>query len=112
MSCSWHQGTEGPSRLEVKANFWYDQLLALRDAGVDAIQPGIESLNDDVLLLMRKGCTALQEPSPAPVGRRALSGLDGVEPANSLYRGEPPEAYARMAELDPARRPPHAANVL
>ena len=45
---------------EVKANLRRDQVRLLARAGIDHIQPGIESLSDDVLTLMRKGTTALQ----------------------------------------------------
>jgi ribosomal peptide maturation radical SAM protein 1 len=45
---------------ETKANLTRDQVRLLRDAGVRAIQPGIESLSTHVLSLMRKGTTALQ----------------------------------------------------
>jgi ribosomal peptide maturation radical SAM protein 1 len=51
-----------PIRLfyEVKANLTRKHLQILADAGVHRIQPGIESLSDHVLKLMRKGTTALQ----------------------------------------------------
>jgi ribosomal peptide maturation radical SAM protein 1 len=45
---------------EVKANLRKDQLLLLREAGIREIQPGIESLSDNVLRIMRKGVSALQ----------------------------------------------------
>jgi len=45
---------------ETKANLKRDQVALLRDAGVVSIQPGIESLSDHQLRLMRKGVTALQ----------------------------------------------------
>jgi ribosomal peptide maturation radical SAM protein 1 len=45
---------------ETKANLKKDQVRQLRDAGVTSIQPGIESFSDNVLTLMRKGVTALQ----------------------------------------------------
>jgi ribosomal peptide maturation radical SAM protein 1 len=45
---------------EVKANLNREQVRLLRDAGVLAIQPGIESLSTHVLSLMRKGTTTLQ----------------------------------------------------
>jgi ribosomal peptide maturation radical SAM protein 1 len=45
---------------EVKANLTRAQVQLLRDAGVHRIQPGIESLSDHVLRLMRKGTTALR----------------------------------------------------
>jgi ribosomal peptide maturation radical SAM protein 1 len=40
---------------EVKANLRPDQLRSIRAAGITAIQPGIESLSNHVLSLMRKG---------------------------------------------------------
>jgi ribosomal peptide maturation radical SAM protein 1 len=45
---------------EVKANLSRRHLKALAAAGVHRIQPGIESMSDHVLTLMRKGTTALQ----------------------------------------------------
>jgi hypothetical protein len=47
---------------EVKSNLKRDQVELLRDAGVLALQPGIESLNSHVLRLMRKGVTAILLP--------------------------------------------------
>ncbi|MFB9246840.1 RiPP maturation radical SAM C-methyltransferase [Sphaerisporangium melleum] len=44
---------------EVKANLTREQLAVLRRAGIQRIQPGIESLNSHVLELMRKGSTKL-----------------------------------------------------
>jgi ribosomal peptide maturation radical SAM protein 1 len=45
---------------ETKANLRRDQVRLLREAGVECIQPGIESLSTHVLQLMRKGVTAIQ----------------------------------------------------
>jgi ribosomal peptide maturation radical SAM protein 1 len=45
---------------EVKANLSADQVALLAAAGVRTIQPGLESMSDHVLKLMRKGTTALQ----------------------------------------------------
>lgn len=45
---------------EVKSNLNEHQVDLLRAAGVRYIQPGIESLNTQVLKLMRKGVTAMQ----------------------------------------------------
>lgn len=45
---------------ETKANLKKQQIEAYRLAGLTAIQPGIESLSTDVLRLMRKGVSALQ----------------------------------------------------
>jgi ribosomal peptide maturation radical SAM protein 1 len=45
---------------ELKANVTRKQVARLRAAGVNRVQPGIESLSSSVLRLMQKGCTALQ----------------------------------------------------
>jgi ribosomal peptide maturation radical SAM protein 1 len=45
---------------EIKSNLTKGDVRALRDAGVRHIQPGIESLSDHVLGLMKKGVTAIQ----------------------------------------------------
>ncbi|AEV84653.1 radical SAM protein [Actinoplanes sp. SE50] len=45
---------------EIKANLRYDQLKVLADAGVVCVQPGVESLNTNVLKLMDKGVTGCQ----------------------------------------------------
>jgi ribosomal peptide maturation radical SAM protein 1 len=45
---------------EIKANLTDTQVRQLRDAGVTHVQPGVESLSDHVLGLMRKGTTALR----------------------------------------------------
>lgn len=47
-------------RFEVKANLKPEQLQAFADAGVLEVQPGIESLHDDILALIKKGVTAAQ----------------------------------------------------
>ena len=45
---------------EIKSNASETQLRTLAEGGVTYVQPGIESLDDDILKLMRKGVTALQ----------------------------------------------------
>lgn len=45
---------------EVKANLSQEQVALLAAAGVHRIQPGLESMSDRVLKLMRKGTTMLQ----------------------------------------------------
>ncbi len=45
---------------EVKANMKRAQIRAMIDAGIEAVQPGIESLSSHHLRLMGKGVTALQ----------------------------------------------------
>jgi ribosomal peptide maturation radical SAM protein 1 len=84
---------------EVKANLRYDQLAVLRAGGVRAIQPGIESFSNQVLQLMRKGCTGLQniqllrwcEELDVQVGWNLLAG----------FPGESPSEYDRMEVLLP-----------
>lgn len=45
---------------ETKSNLTKDQVKLLHDAGVNTIQPGIESFNHRVLKLLRKGVSPLQ----------------------------------------------------
>src|SRR5258706_159423 len=84
---------------ETKANLRKEQVFQFRDSGVLAIQPGIESLSTDILKLMRKGVTMLQniqllkwcaEFMIAPYWN-VLAG----------FAGEDPDEYARQAELVP-----------
>jgi ribosomal peptide maturation radical SAM protein 1 len=84
---------------ETKANLKRDQIRVLRDAGVLEIQPGIESLSDGVLKLMRKGVSALQNVQLLKWCKEL-----GVAPLWNIlwgFPGESPEDYARMAALVP-----------
>mmetsp|Transcript_23190 Transcript_23190/g.39733 ORF Transcript_23190/g.39733 Transcript_23190/m.39733 type:complete len:665 (+) Transcript_23190:132-2126(+) len=45
---------------DVKANLKRSQIKALKRAGIDEVQPGIESLSTHVLKLMKKGTTAIR----------------------------------------------------
>jgi ribosomal peptide maturation radical SAM protein 1 len=45
---------------EVKANLKKEHLKLLKAAGIHTLQPGIESLSDNVLKIMKKGVSALQ----------------------------------------------------
>jgi len=98
---------------EVKANLTRRQVEILRQAGVTRIQPGIESLSDHVLTLMRKGVTALRNIQLLKWCR-----LYGVVPEwNLLYGfpGETREDYAAILRLLPAIRflqPPSACGPL
>jgi len=85
---------------ETKANLTKDQLRTFYSSGVHAIQPGIESLSTPILRLMRKGVTGLQN-----IRLLKWCAELGINPAwNILYGfpGEPPQEYARMAELIPS----------
>ncbi|MCW3054718.1 MAG: hpnR [Chthonomonadales bacterium] len=82
---------------EVKANLTSGQVRQLRDAGIVLIQPGIESLNDHVLKLMRKGTTAFHNVELLKWCREFH-----VKPYwNFLYGfpGETAEDYTESAEL-------------
>ncbi len=82
---------------EVRSTLDRDQVKLLREAGVHAVQPGIESLSTAVLKLMRKGVTALQN-----VAFLKWCSQYGVTPAwNLLYGfpGESAEDYEYMSEI-------------
>jgi ribosomal peptide maturation radical SAM protein 1 len=91
------EGLEMDLFYEVKANLRHDQIATLWAAGVRRIQPGIESLSDHVLELMRKGTTALQNVQLLKWCREL-----GVRPEwNLLYGfpGETPADYRGMLQL-------------
>ena len=72
----------------------------MRRGGVRSIQPGIESLSDEVLRLMRKGVTAFQNIQLL----RWCRELD-IECAWNIlagFPGESPSEYERMATLIPS----------
>jgi ribosomal peptide maturation radical SAM protein 1 len=84
---------------ETKANLRYDQLMKLRRAGVNDIQPGIESLCDEPLRLMNKGCTATQN-----IQLLRWSAELGIHVAWSILAGFPGESlseYEKMQRLVP-----------
>lgn len=84
---------------EVKANLNKHQLQLLLDAGITAIQPGIESLSSHVLQLMAKGVSMLQNIRLLKWCREV-----GVRPLWNIIWGFPrehPEDYAAMAALMP-----------
>lgn len=84
---------------EVKANLKKEQLRQLRAAGVTIIQPGIESLSDEVLQLMRKGVKALQNIQLLKWCKEI-----GITPEWNIlwgFPGESPEEYFRLARMLP-----------
>lgn len=93
-----------PVRLfyEVKANLSREQVQLLQAARVDHIQPGIESLSDHVLKLMRKGTTALRNIQLLKWCKENHIRADW----NILYGfpGETQEDYEAMLELLPSIR--------
>jgi ribosomal peptide maturation radical SAM protein 1 len=84
---------------EIKANLRYDQLKTMRRGGVRAVQPGIESFSNQILRIMRKGCTGLQNIQLL----RWCEELEIYPIWNMLYGfpDEPAAEYERMAELMP-----------
>lgn len=82
---------------EVKANLTRERVRQLAAAGITHIQPGIESLSDHVLALMRKGTTALQNIQLLKWCREY-----GVRPEWNFLYGFPGEEaidYERMLPL-------------
>lgn len=82
---------------EVKANLTREQIRLLKEAGVERIQPGIESMSDHILKLMRKGTTALRNIQMLKWCRE----YNITAEWNILYGfpGETREDYARMLDL-------------
>jgi ribosomal peptide maturation radical SAM protein 1 len=85
---------------EIKANVTRDDVAVLARAGVHWIQPGIESLSDHVLSLIRKGVSAAQNI-------QLLKWLQefGITPFYNIlagFPGETPADYEEMLRLIPA----------
>lgn len=85
---------------EVKANLSPEQIRLLRNAGVQRIQPGIESLSTRILRLMRKGVTALQNVKLLVFAAEN----DLMVTWNLIYGipGETEEDYLAMADMIPS----------
>jgi ribosomal peptide maturation radical SAM protein 1 len=85
---------------EVKANLTRAQVATLRAAGVTRIQPGIESLSDHVLKLMRKGTCGLRNVQLLKWCRELGIRVDW----NLLYGfpGETREDYEQMLAMLPS----------
>lgn len=84
---------------EVKANLKKEHVRLLGDAGINEIQPGIESLSSAVLKLMHKGSRCLQNLQLLKWCKQF-----GVRPLWNIiwgFPGEPPQEYERMAKLMP-----------
>ena len=78
---------------EIKANLTHEHVRLLREAGVKSVQPGIESLSDRVLNLMRKGCTAFRNIELLKWCKEY-----GVKPYWNLLYGFPGEVAADYQE--------------
>jgi magnesium-protoporphyrin IX monomethyl ester (oxidative) cyclase len=84
---------------ETKSNLRRDQLSKLANAGIRTLQPGIESMHDEILRLIDKGTTALQNVQLLKWAREL-----GVFIAWNLLwdvPGEKDEWYSEMAEWLP-----------
>ncbi len=82
---------------EVKANLTRSQLRLMAQAGVNRIQPGLESLSSNVLHLMRKGVRAAQN-----VNLLRWARFYGIDVAWTILCGFPGETegdYAAQAAL-------------
>jgi ribosomal peptide maturation radical SAM protein 1 len=96
---------EGPAiRMfwQMKANLRPDHLALLARAGVTRIQPGIEALDSELLSLMKKGCTMLQNVQVLKLA--AESGLQVVWNLLYGFPGESAESYRRSARIMPKLR--------
>jgi ribosomal peptide maturation radical SAM protein 1 len=93
------KGLNLPIIYQTRADLKQHELRTLIDGGVKFIQPGIESLSDEVLRLMRKGRTGLQNiqflrccaEMGIGISWRILYG----------FSGEPLSEYSRMTMLIP-----------
>jgi ribosomal peptide maturation radical SAM protein 1 len=84
---------------EVKSNLTREQLRGLHAGGMRQIQPGIESFSDEVLRLMEKGVSGLQN-----IQLMRWCTEFGIQCAWNLLSGFPGESeseYDAMAELVP-----------
>ena len=82
---------------ETKANLTKEQVGALHDAGIESIQPGIESFSTGILRRMRKGTTAAQNVQVLKWCKEL-----GVKAFwNIIYGfpGENPEDYEETAQI-------------
>jgi len=84
---------------EVKANLTHEQVRLLKAARVLELQPGIENLSDQVLRLMRKGVTGLQNLQLMKWCKEL--GINVLWSMLWGFPGEEPAEYARMTELVP-----------
>ena len=86
---------------ETKANLKREQVKLLAEAGVRWIQPGIESLDDNVLRLIGKGNSTLDQP-PAPEVVQRVRHQRGLEHAqrNSRRIGQLVRGDGRVASRD------------
>src|SRR3990167_7362288 len=96
----------------VKANLRKSQVAQLAAAGVSSLQPGIESLCDEILGPMRKGVTGLQNIQLLKWCREL--GIQTVWGILCGFPFEQPDSYSYMAALVPSLthlQPPKVTSV-
>jgi ribosomal peptide maturation radical SAM protein 1 len=82
---------------EIKSNVGRDEMRTMQQAGVTAVQPGIESLSSPILRLMRKGVRAIQN-----VNMMRWAKYYGLHTGWNLiwgFPGEQREDYLQQAQL-------------
>ncbi|WP_341368202.1 RiPP maturation radical SAM C-methyltransferase [Yoonia sp. BS5-3] len=84
---------------EVKSNLFPKHINALAEAGIRKIQPGIETLDSDILKRMKKGVTAQQNIQTLKLCAQAGIYVDWGFIFG--FPGEDPQSYDRMAEIMP-----------
>lgn len=84
---------------EIKANITEKDVASLAEIGFIQLQPGLESLNDEVLKIMNKGCRAIRQIETLKSCRTY-----NIQVAWNLlcgFPGEKDEYFAEMAEILP-----------
>ena len=82
---------------EVKANLSKAQVRKLATAGITTIQPGIESFNTEILRMMRKGITAIQN-----IQLLKWCFEYGIDPHWNIlcgFPGERPDQYKHLPQI-------------
>lgn len=82
---------------EIRSPLTQNEARLLRDAGVVVVQPGIESLSDNVLRLMRKGVSAIQHVQLLKF--LAEMEIHAIWNILSMSPGEKPQDYDEMVAL-------------
>ena len=85
---------------EQKANISLEKIVALKAAGIIRIQPGIESLNDDLLKLMKKGTSSKQNIAMLRYSR--VLGVDVLWNILSGFPGEQEEWFEETLRMVPS----------
>lgn len=93
------QGIKVNLFFETKANLTRDQMIEMKRAGVYSVQPGIESFSDDILRLMRKGVSGLQNIFLLKTCREL--GINATWNWIWGFPGENPTEYDRLMQWIP-----------